>query len=340
MNDKQKVVKTKKQRKKGSFGKKIKHLILIAFLFGCGILVGCSIIFGPKLKVMWEEAKSKVASIKEDTFIPSQTSLVYDDAGNIIAKLKSDKDSYYLDFDEIPTAFIEAFIATEDKNFMNHKGIDIKGMGRAFVNLVKNGGISGGGSTITQQLARNVFLSHEVSFERKFKEIFISLLLEKRYSKNNIMEYYINSIYFSNGAYGIEAASKKYFSKSAKDLTLAETAFICAIPNNPSLYNPFTKFENTLGRKNRILGYMLEDGYITQEEHDAARDEEIVLTPEKSVEASSVNSYIIESATETLMQLSGFKLKYNFKSDSEEKEYQQLYSQAYAAAQNDLYTKG
>lgn len=337
--DNTKTVKKNTKRKR-SFGKVFKKFILVSFLFCLGLTIGATIVFGPKLKIMWEESVSKVSNISKETFMPSQTTLVYDDNGNLISKLKSDKDSYYLDYDEVPKHFIEAFIATEDKNFYNHFGIDIKGMGRAAVGLVKNGEISGGGSTITQQLSRNVFLSHEVSFERKIKEIFISLLLERMYTKDDIIEYYVNSIFFANNTYGIEAASKKYFSKSASELSLAEVAFISAIPNNPSLYNPLSKFENTTKRQVRILGYMLEDGYITQAEYDEAIAEEIVLNPEKTAGNSSVTSYIVDSAVEILMQVSGFQLKHSFRSDAEEQDYQKAYNEAYAASQKDLYSKG
>ena len=340
-NKKNNTSRTKPRRKGKRAWKKFRSFILIALLFGLGLMVGAGIIFGPKLTAMWEEAKVKVSNIKADTFIPSQTSLVYDSNGEIITKIKGEKDSYYLNYEEIPKYFIDAFVATEDKNFYNHHGIDIKGIGRAVVGLLKNREISGGGSTITQQLSRNIFLTHEVSFERKIKEIFISLMLEKIYSKNEIIEFYVNSIFFSNGAYGIEAASRKYFSKSADELTLGEVAFISAIPNNPSLYNPFRMFENTIGRKNRILGYMLEDGYITQEEHDAAVAEEIVLNPETTTgQSSSVTSYIIDNATETLMQVEGFTIKTSFKSEKEEEEYKKAYNEAYSKAQDMLYTKG
>ena len=154
-------------------------------------------------------------------------------------------------------------ISIEDKKFVNHKGVDLKAIIRAAVALVKNKGeVTQGGSTITQQLSRNVFLSHKVSWQRKVEEIFIALELEQKYSKEDIMEYYLNNIYFANGYYGIQAASQGYFQKDASELTLSEITFLCAIPNSPTLYDPYNHPENTAKRRDRILENMLEDGYI------------------------------------------------------------------------------
>lgn len=286
------------------------------------------------------DAKDLVNNITVDTFKSAQTTLAYDSSGNVITKLKDDKDSYYLSFETIPDYVKDAFVATEDKSFYDHNGVDITGVGRAFFNLIKKGKISGGGSTITQQLSRNIFLSHEKSFERKLKEVYISVLLERNHTKEEILEYYINSIYFNNGAYGIDAASRKYFGKSATELTLGETAFLCAIPNNPTLYNPFTNFENTIKRQQRILGYMLEDGYITQEQYDDALAENIVLSKENITNSNFVDTYIIDCSLDILMELDGFTFKTEFKNDKEKQEYNELYSEYRKEAQDKLNTGG
>lgn len=286
------------------------------------------------------DAKDIVSDISEETFKSAQTTLAYDDSGNVITKLRDEKDSYYISFDTIPENVKDAFVATEDKSFYKHNGVDITGVGRAFVNLIKNGKISGGGSTITQQLARNVFLTHEKSFERKVKEIFISVLLEKNHSKDEILEYYINSIYFANGSYGIEAASRKYFGKSSTELTLGETAFLCAIPNNPTLYNPLTNYDNTIKRQARILGYMLEDGYITQEEYDSALEEEIVISGENITNSNYVDTYIIDCAIDTIMQVDGFEFREEFKNEKDEDIYKAELADAKKEAQEKLYNGG
>lgn len=288
----------------------------------------------------YHDAKDVVKDVSGDTFKSAQTTLAYDKDENVITKLRDEKDSYYLNFDSMPQYVKDAFVATEDKSFYDHNGVDITGIGRAFVNLIKNGKISGGGSTITQQLVRNVFLTHEKSFERKVKEIFISVLLEKNHSKDEILEYYINSIYFSNGTYGIDAASRKYFGKSVVDLSLAEITFLCAIPNNPTLYNPLTNYDNTVKRQERILGYMLEDGYISEEEYNAALEEEVVLSEENISNSNYVDTYIVDSAVKVLMEMDGFEFKNEFETDEEKKKYQALYSDVKDKAQKELYTNG
>ena len=288
----------------------------------------------------YHDAKEIVKDVSEDTFKSAQTTLAYDKDGNVITKLRDAKDSYYLSFDSIPQYVKDAFVATEDKNFYEHNGVDVTGVGRAFVNLIKNGKISGGGSTITQQLVRNIFLTHEKSFERKVKEIFISVLLEKNHSKDEILEYYINSIYFANGTYGIDAASRKYFGKSATELSLSEITFLCAIPNNPTLYNPLTNYDNTVKRQKRILGYMLEDNYISEEEYNEALDEVVVLSEENISNSNYVDTYIIDCAVEVIMEMDGFVFKSEFKTESEKKSYQVLYADAKEKAQKKLYTSG
>ena len=301
------------------------------------ILVFCGMIVSPGY---YKDAKELVESSDINTFISSQTTLAFDKDGNIISKLKEGKDSYYIEFETITEYAKEAFIATEDKDFYNHNGVDLNGLGRAVVGLIKNREISGGGSTITQQLARNIFLSHEKSFERKLKELFISKQLEKKYEKDEILEFYINTIYFSNGVYGIESASRKYFGKSSTELTLAQTAYLCAIPNNPTLYNPLVNPDNTKKRQERILGYMLEDEYITSEEYESAKAEEIVLNSEVIKNNSYVDTYIVESVTKILMELNGFEFKDDFKDTSERDVYREEYLQAQSLAQKELYTGG
>ena len=143
--------------------------------------------------------------------------------------LSAEKDSFYLESDEIPYIVKRTFVTSEDRKFYDHKGVDYKAVLRAFFALIKNDGeVTQGGSTITQQLARNIFLSHEVSLERKVKEMFIASELEKAYTKDEILEFYINNIYFGNGYYGIEAASMGYFNKTITELSNSEMIFLCA----------------------------------------------------------------------------------------------------------------
>lgn len=167
--------------------------------------------------------------------------------------MKKSKDLYYVEFNQIPQTLADAFVVMEDKDFYEHAGVDLKAIIRAVIANQKSNDIAQGASTITQQLARNIFLTQEVTWERKVEEIFIAVGLEKKFTKKQILEFYLNNIYFGNGYYGVEAAAKGYFDKSVSELTLAEQVFIAAIPNSPNRYNPFTNFDNTVTRKNLII---------------------------------------------------------------------------------------
>lgn len=153
---------------------------------------------------------------------------------------------------------------------------------------------------------RNIYLTHTIRWERKVEEIFIAHAMEREYSKDELLEFYINNIYFSNGCYGIEAASQKYFSRSVSDLDLSETAFLCAIPNNPSIYDPLTHADKTIERRNLILQNMLDDGIINEQQYTDAVNEKITLNPySPSYTRTWAHTYIYECATRALMGVTG-----------------------------------
>ncbi|MCD8096760.1 MAG: transglycosylase domain-containing protein [Lachnospiraceae bacterium] len=219
---------------------------------------------------LYQEAQEIAGTSSAEDFRADQQGEVYDTNGNTIALLRNDRNIIYLSADEIPDYVKEAFVSIEDKRFYKHSGFDLIGIFRAVGSLISSNSVSQGGSTITQQLARNVYLTHTVSWERKVEEIFIAISLEKIYTKDEILEFYINNIYFGNGYYGIEAASQGYFSRSVSELSLSETAFLCAIVNNPTYYDPLTNKENTLSRRDLILENMLDDGVISEAEYTEA----------------------------------------------------------------------
>lgn len=253
-----------------------------------------------------EEAKSVMESSSADDFKNNQSGEVYDTNGNLIALLKNDRNIAYLAFNEIPEQVKAAFVSIEDKRFYKHGGFDPFAILRAVESLVSKNSITQGGSTITQQLARNIYLTHTVKWERKVEEIFIAMEMEKKYSKEEILEFYINNIYFSNGYYGIQAASQGYFSKDASELTLSETAFLCAIPNSPGSYDPLKHEENTLKRRDLILDNMEEDGIITEMECDNAKKETIRLNPSSpSFTRTWAHTYIYDCAVQALMEKTG-----------------------------------
>lgn len=173
-------------------------------------------------------------------------------------------------FDEIPTDLTHAFLAAEDASFFQHSGISIKGLGRAVTEVVTDDDSQTGGSTITMQVAKNYFLSPERTLNRKLTELFLARKIEDELSKNDILTLYVNKIYLGEGAYGIRAAAKKYYSKSLDNLTIAEMAMLAGLPKAPSKYNPVANPTRAVTRRNWIIGRMYELGYITKAQHDEA----------------------------------------------------------------------
>lgn len=173
-------------------------------------------------------------------------------------------------YEEIPETMIHAFLAAEDDTFFEHSGISVKGLGRAITEIISSDSGQTGGSSITQQVAKNYFLSPEQTFERKLNELFIARKIESQMSKKEIMTLYVNKIYLGQGAYGIRAAAKRYYSKSLNNLTVAEMAMLAGLPKAPSEFNPVINPTRALERRNWIIGRMLAEGYITKEQHDEA----------------------------------------------------------------------
>ncbi|MCI5621969.1 MAG: PBP1A family penicillin-binding protein [Lachnospiraceae bacterium] len=297
--------------------------------------------YGSQISALRQEAISYVQHSSKSTFRSSQTTIVYDAAGEEITTWSGAKDVYYLTYEEIPENVKNAIVSIEDKKFYQHSGIDLKAIARAVWAMIQNGEVTQGGSTITQQLARTVFLTNDRTWQRKMEEIFIATELEKKYSKEQILEFYLNNIYFGNGYYGIGAASKGYFGKDVSQLTLSEAAYLCAIPNNPTLYNPVTNPDNTIGRRDRILDQMREDKMITYSAYSEAKKEEITISQsEKPIVNSAVETYVSYCATRILMEQQGFTFQTQFASEEQRQEYQTEYDDLYAACNSSLYTGG
>lgn len=340
-NNEGKKKKKKKVRKHPKFWFTLKIILLVFLLTMIGAALFLYLRYGDEIKEAREEAIKIVEESTEDTFRATETSLVYDSKGSQIAVLKADKDVYYVPLSEIPKQAVDAMVVTEDKKFYKHDGIDLKAIGAAFIALVKHKGeITRGASTITQQLARNIFLSTEQTLNRKVKEIFLARELEKKYDKEQIMEFYLNNIYFANGYYGIEAASRGYFNKSCKELNTAQIAFICAIPNSPTRYDPIENKQNTLDRKNRILDQMLADGKLTDVEYNEAYNYNIELNVPKTKKRNYVETYVQSCATRILMKAGGFEFRNDFNSEIEEDEYNELFNDTYSKCQQALFREG
>ena len=287
------------------------------------------------------EAERLVKNSTSDTFRGHQTSVVYAADGSVISTLKESRDAYYLESDDIPSDAKAAIVSIEDKKFYRHDGVDYWALLRAVKAMVENGKITQGGSTITMQLARNVFISQERTWQRKVEEIFIARSMEQKYTKDQILEFYLNNIYFGNGYYGIESASRGYFNRGAEELSLSQIAFLCAIPNNPTLYDPVTNMDNTIARRDRILSNMQEDGKISAVDYADAIMEQIALErPAAEQKNDYVETYAYYCATRALMEQQGFVFQYEFDSDEDEEEYDTAYDEMYTACQKQLYTGG
>ncbi|MDF2943007.1 MAG: hypothetical protein K0S01_1865 [Herbinix sp.] len=342
MQNRKKGNKKKGNKSIGQVAKLVLQLFILLFL----ITIASGIFYfyhtyGKTILQLQSEAKQKVSASSEDTFKATQTSLVYDTEGNVISALKAEKDVYYIDYNEIPTAVIDAMVVSEDRKFLVHGGIDYWANFRAAIALIKHKGeITEGASTITQQLARNVFLTLDVTYERKIEEIFVAQELERKYSKSEIMEYYLNGIYFANGRYGIQAAAQGYFGEGVSGLSLSQLVFLCAIPNNPNLYNPESNMDNTLKRRDRILEQMLDEDKITSAQYKEAKNETIELKQEKTDKKDYVETYAYNCAIKALMKNQGFEFRYQFEGKKDRDAYEDAYYELYYSYQKDLYVRG
>ena len=342
--EKEKNKKEKKERRKKR--RKVRRIIisylLVVFLL-IGVIGGYFIYekFGKKLLAYREEAIELVENSSEKTFRQDETSIVYDTNGKKLREVTGEKEVYYKTYDEIPAYFVEAMVSVEDRRFYEHHGVDYEGIARAAYILFKNdGNITQGASTITQQLARGVFLTNEVSYERKIKEIFIAWELEKKYTKQEILEYYLNTIFFSNGYYGIGAAAKGYFNKDLDELSVSEVAFLCSIPNSPTYYDPRRNYDHTIDRRNKILKDMYKQGYLNDVELQMALDEDIKLAEPEQISHDYIETYTNFCATEALMKAAGFEFQYKFDTIEEQQAYNKQYREAYDTYYATLYTGG
>jgi penicillin-binding protein 1A len=233
---------------------------------------------------------------KLEIYEPPVSSRVYANNGDLIAEYAIEK-RLFIPFEAIPKPIINAFLSAEDKNFFAHPGIDAQGIIRAvinnFKNIVNNKRLQGA-STITQQVAKNFLLTNEVSVKRKIKEAILAFRIEKAYSKERILELYLNQIYLGSGTYGIAAASLEYFDKSVKELSYAEAALLAALPKAPSKYNPFKFYEEAKLRRNLVLQNLNENNFIDDRELKKYKLEEINLKKRKIKLLQEANYYTEE----------------------------------------------
>lgn len=246
----------------------IKKLILAGILVAlCGLLVVNIFI--------WSSDVSKLNKPAP------QPTIIYDQNGEIASKI-SNSSIEGVGIKQISEDMVHAVVATEDQRFYKHHGINYFGIMKAFFKNMLSGEIVAGGSTVTQQLAKNAFLTHERTYTRKVKEIIITKKIERTYSKDEIMERYLNQIYFGEGAWGIQRAAKTYFGKEASELTLSESAMLAGLIKAPSILSPFKNMEKSIERRNLVLSLMEQEGYISASDVEKAKEQPVVLNEEKA----------------------------------------------------------
>src|SRR5947208_6616991 len=252
----------------------------MGFLFAAGtvvFLVGVAATAG----LIWHFSKDLPDYSQLQDYEPPVMTRVHASDGALLGEYSKER-RLYLPIQAVPKMVINAFLAAEDKNFYEHGGIDFSGMARAAVVYSQNYGSNRrpqGASTITQQVAKNFLLSGEVSLDRKIKEALLALKIERTYSKDKILELYLNEIYLGLGAYGIAAASLLYFDKSVHELTPSEAAYLAALPKAPNNYNPFRQRDRAIERRNYVIDRMVEDNYLKREDGERAKKEPLAVTP-------------------------------------------------------------
>jgi penicillin-binding protein 2A len=238
-----------------------------------------------------------------------QPTIIYDQNGKIASKI-SNSSIEGVGIKQIPEAMIHAVVATEDQRFYKHNGINYFAIMKALFKNMLSGDIVAGGSTVTQQLAKNAFLTHERTYTRKIKEVIITKKIERTYSKDEIMERYLNQIYFGEGAWGIQRAAKTYFGKEASELTLSESAMLAGLIKAPSNLSPFKNLEKSIERRNLVLTLMEQEGYISQNDVEEAKEQPVVLNEDKvEDEYDGKYPYYVDHIIEEAMEK--FKLTKN-----------------------------
>ena len=266
-----------------------KILILLLKLIGALFIVGAIGVFAIIIKYRLE--LPNIQSMVED-YKPQMATIIYDKNNNVVDTL-SVESREIAKLEDISPYVKDAFLSIEDKQFYSHHGLNFRGITRAVVTTFLKGRPTQGGSSITQQLAKNAFLTPEKTFSRKVKEAILTYQIERTYTKDEILERYLNEIYFGSGSYGIRNAAEQYFKKDVKDLNIAEAALLAGIPNRPTKYDPNRNLENALHRQKIILKEMYDDGRITKEQYDEALAYKFELENEDNVKNVPANTSII-----------------------------------------------
>src|SRR5579871_3979153 len=283
----------------------------LGFLFAAGtvvFLVGVAAIAG----LIWHFSKDLPDYSQLQDYEPPVMTRVHAADGSLLGEYSKER-RLYLPIQAVPKLVVNAFLAAEDKNFYEHGGIDFSGMARAAVLYAQNYGSNRrpqGTSTITQQVAKNFLLTNEVSFTRKIKEALLALKIERTYSKDKILELYLNEIYLGFGAYGIAAASLVYFDKPVNELSIAEASYLAALPKMPGALHPVRNHDRAVERRNYVIDRLLENGWISQADAEKARKEPLAVASRANGVHTFAGEYFAEEVRRDIFERYGEKKLY------------------------------
>lgn len=280
-----------------------RSFVVLGVLVLTAIVIGMSV--GHVLYSLWD--LPEVHALEE--YRPSITTRVYSDSNQLLAEFFIENRTP-VRFEDIPDLLVKAVIATEDARFYSHHGLDFRGITRAILRNVRARRILEGGSTLTQQLAKLLFLTPERSYVRKLKEMVLSLKIEQQYTKRQILLLYLNQVYFGGGAYGVEAAAQTYFGKASRDLSLAECALLAGIPRAPKYYSPFRSRENALGRRAYVLKRMVATGVLTPAQAEEANRAPLPTAPVPLLQGTAPAPYFVEYIRQKIEERFGSSILY------------------------------
>lgn len=275
-------IKTKKEEK---IKKQLKKKYQFKFGWKYPALILLTLLFTELLLLAYKNIFADLPNVNDIYNPPKLSTKIYDRNGKLLYQFFKDENRSWIKFEEIPQDLVKATLAIEDRYFYQHHGFSVKGIVKAIIFNFKNGGEQKlrGGSSITQQLVKNVFLNGEKSWRRKVKEAVLTIMLENKLSKNEILERYFNQVPYGGNIYGVAEAAWQYFGKEVKELNLAESSFLAGLPAAPSSYSPFSEEGSKLAkiRQEHVLDEMVSNGYISQEKAEETKKEEVVIVKEK-----------------------------------------------------------
>jgi penicillin-binding protein 1A len=289
----------RRRRRRGGF-----LLRFFGFMFAASMIVFVAVAAAAAF-VLWKASKDLPDYEVLAKYEPPVMTRIHANDGNLIAEFARER-RIYVPYTAIPNRVVEAFISAEDKNFYQHGGLDIQGILRAAItNLSSSGGHKVGASTITQQVAKNFLLGNQQTMERKLKEAILSIRIERAFTKEQILELYLNEIYLGGGAYGVAAAAQTYWDKSLNELSIADCAYLATLPKAPSNYNPFRFPERAIARRNWVIDRMVENGFVTKEDGEKAKAEPLGVQVRQSGTRLAASEFFAEEVRRDIIDIFG-----------------------------------